>query len=341
MKKSFFAVLGLLMLLAWAHQRGDEKPEPALEEMLADEDFSRLDPRFAKLLKFPNLHAYLSMNNSKHVCNYTRVCVNKGQANRHFSYDPEENAFKLDTLGDSDISAKWQIRKYFPELNKSNSTKVSFQWEFKYGSGYLETGLLKNYKAYQLSNSAEGLMFEYQHRFSKTDGSAVALPTNRYYPKITYSESTDRDPLSSRGPQKSQVSGKMIDNWQPGGDTAAGRRDSPFTSADHMSTATGKHSPFVIRANIWTRVTTEFQFENNQMRVCIWMSDEETPPALVLASVKEPGKCFLLSNDLEAHSLSFQNWWLEMNSSQDGKVPGLVSWHKNFIVYKDASIPLE
>lgn len=299
-----------------------------------------MDARFAALVQSPYVHDFLAMNKASEVCENTRPCVNKGLPNAHISYDPAENAFKVDTKGESDISSTWQVRRYFPQLDPVDTSikKVAFQWEFKYGEGYLSTGLLHNYKAFQLSNSTEGLMFEYQHRFRETDATAVALPTNRYYRTTAYSESHDQDPFSSWGPALSRVNGANMDNWQPGGDSAADRREAPFSLSQHLLDNT---YPFLIRVNSWTRQTTEFQFDNNEMRVCIWLSDEATPPTLVLASVREPGKCFLLSSDLTKHRIQFQNWWLEMNSSQDGAVPNLISWHKNFVVYKNASIPLE
>ena len=106
--------------------------------------------------------------------------------------------------------------------------------------------------------------------------------------------------------------------------------------------------PFIIRANTWVRVTFTFTWPVNpetglkELRFKGWMSDETTPPTEVWGSVQEPGKGFLLSSDATVKSLQFQNWWLEMNSSQRGDLPkpGKI-WVKNFIVYKNANIPLE
>lgn len=314
------------------------EPEPSPDPVEPPVVEGPMDTRFAALLESQYLHDFLAMNNSADVCRYTRPCVNKGETNPHFTYDPEENAFKADLLGESDISSKWQIRKYFPTLDKDNSTIVSFQWEFKYSDAYLSTGLLHNYKAFQISNSGEDLMWEYQHRFSRTDATAVAIPTNRVYFSLSNSEAVKGDPLAANGPYISEVNNALMLNWQPGGDTAADYRERSWTVAQHLADET---EPFLIRANTWIRTTTEFHFENGELRVCTWMSDETTGPVKVLGGVNDPDKCFLLSNNTDIQSLSFQNWWLELNSSQDGPVPGLVSWHKNFIVYKDASIPLE
>lgn len=336
MKWTISLLLALPLLYLLGHAIGEQSPLIA-EDQIANS----LEPqgRYAKLLNSPHVHDYLAMNSQSEICENTRPCVNKGRQNPNFSYDPIENAFKADTLGRSDINSSWQIRRYFPPLSHRNSTKVSFQWEFKYGAGYLSTGMLRNYKAFQLSGGSEDLMFEYQHRFSLTDESAVALPTFRYYRNLKFSEASDRDPLSSWGPALSNKTGKPIDNWQPGGDTAAEYKDAPFSASDHLEPA--KHSPFIIRADIWTRVTTEFTYTDNEQRVCIWMSDELTEPTLVFASVKEPGKCFLISSDISnGYTFGFQNWWIELDSSQKGLVPGLTSWFRNFVVYKDASIPL-
>ena len=306
-----------------------------------------VDARFATLLRNEHLHDALAMNSDTEVCANTRPCLNRGLKNKNISYDQNENAFavKLDKVS---LDPRWQIRRYFPELNQDNASSISFQWEFKYSAAYLSTGALHTYKAFQLSSISENLMFELQHRFSRTDETAVALPTIRYYMTTEHSEATDSDPLSTDGPQISSITGEPIDNWQPGGNTAAAYRDAKirkYKASDHLSSETF-HSPYIIRANLWTRVTLEFEWipvgRAKELRLRMWMSDEETPPTLVIASVKEPGKGFLLSNDASRQSLSFQNWWLEMNSSQRGVLPtpGTV-WVKNFIVYKDATIPLE
>lgn len=310
-----------------------------------------VDSRFAGLLDSPHLHAHLAMNSAEAVCYYTRPCANKGMENPVVSYDPEENAF-LVTMGTMGISSSWQIRKYFNRITRFNSNSVSFQWEFKYGEAFLSTGSLQNFKAFQLSDTTENLMFEMQHRFSTTDDTAVALPTIRYYPGTAYTEAHDNEPLSSWGPPISTITGTKIDNWQPGGDTAAAYRDNKirkYSASDHLNDEVF-FKPYIIRANLWTRVTFEFEWApspspdiHQELRLRVWMSDEETPPTLVIASVNEPGKGFLLSRDASKRSMSFQNWWLELNSSQDGVFPngpGQV-WVKNFIVYKDASIPLD
>lgn len=302
-----------------------------------------IDARFAELLESPNLHAQLAMNNSADVCRYSPPCNNKGIVNKHVSYDPDENAFAvyMETAG---ISSKWQIRKQFTELDKDNAQKVSLQWEFKYSDAFLSTGRLKTFKAFQITNSSQNLMFEVQNLFGITDNTAVNVPTIRYYRNTDYTEATDTVPVSSRGPQISAVTGGLIDNWQPGGDTGVAQRYPvkirKYRDTDHLNPEV--HSPYIIRADLWTRITIQFDFSGGELRFRVWMSDEETPPTLIIASVKEPGKGFLLSSDTSKRTIRIQNWWLELNSSQDGTIPtpGNV-WVKNFIVYKDADIPLE
>lgn len=297
----------------------------------------KLDARFADLLKSPNLHAYAALNTDEEIISLCRPCANKGQSNPHITYDPIENAAKVVTA-QAGIASKWQLRKYFPEISRKNSEKVSFQWEAKFGDGYLSTGRLKNYKAFQLSSPSERLMFEFQTRFSSVGPDAIALPTLRMYFPIEFSELNDNDAVSFNGPQISPKTKKPIDNWQPGGETAAARRMLPLPLKAHMNA--DYFSPFLIRVNQWVRYTAEFTFTNGEFRVKVWLSDESTPPTLVHASKNDSSKGLLLSNNPEK-SMTFQNWWLEMNSSQSGPLPGPATvWVRNFIVYKNASIPL-
>ena len=299
-----------------------------------------LDARYAALLESPNLHAYLPMNNPQDVCEYTRPCKNKGEVNPYITYDAEKNAFMV-SLSSASLNSKWQIRKYWESLDHRNANKVSFQWMYMMDDGYLSPGSgLQNHKEFQISGSSEQLQFEIQSRYSQTGPDAVAIPTVRSYRPITESEAQDKDPLSSWGPDLSTVNGSAIDNWQPGGDTAIDKRQLPFPASAHMNP--DYLSPFIIRANTWVTITVQFEFIDNELRLRIWMSDDDTPPTLIIASVREPGKGFLLSNDTSVNSIYLQNWWLESNSSQTSNLAGPARmWVKNFIVYKDADIPLD
>ena len=299
-----------------------------------------LDARYAALLESPNLHAYLPMNNPQDVCEYTRPCKNKGEINPHITYDAEKNAFMV-SLSSASLNSKWQIRKYWESLDHRNANKVSFQWMYMMDDGYLSPGSgLQNHKEFQISGSSEQLQFEIQSRYSQTGPDAVAIPTVRSYRPITESEAQDKDPLSSWGPDLSTVNGSAIDNWQPGGDTAIDKRQLPFPASAHMNP--DYLSPFIIRANTWVTITVQFEFIDNELRLRIWMSDDDTPPTLIIASVREPGKGFLLSNDTSVNSIYLQNWWLESNSSQTSNLAGPARmWVRNFLVYKDADIPLD
>ncbi len=329
--------MGSIILLAGALYYAQAQFFGASTISLAAAPEGKLDARFADLLKSPNLHAYAALNSAEEINNLCRPCVNKGLSNPIISYDPLENSAKVVT-DQSGIQSKWQLRKYFPELNSKNTEMVSFQWEVKFDEGYLSTGRLRNYKAFQLSNPREQLMFEFQTRFSSVGPNAIALPTLRIYFPTQYSELDDNDAVSFPGPQISPKTKKPIDNWQPGGDTAAARRMLPLPLKAHMNPE--YFSPFLIRVNQWVRYTTEFTFTNGEFRVKVWLSDESTPPTLIHASKNDSSKGLLLSNNPEK-SMNFQNWWLEMNSSQDGPLPGTATvWVKNFIVYKNASIPL-
>ena len=152
----------------------------------------KIDARFEKMLESPYLHAYAALNTAEEITSLCRPCAKKGWSNPHISYDPSENAARVVT-DQAGIASKWQLRKYFPELNRNNANKVSFQWEAKFDEGYLSTGRLKNYKAFQLSSPSENLMFEFQTRFSRVGPNAIALPTLRIYFPIRYSELTDND----------------------------------------------------------------------------------------------------------------------------------------------------
>lgn len=305
-------------------------------------DLSNVDKRYADLLTMPGLYSYFPMNDAQSLCEANGPCRNKGIPNPYITYDPVENA-ALVTTREAGIPSRAQLRHYWPQLDFQNSTKVSLQWEFKYDEGYLSTGHLRNYKAFQLTSNNENLQWEEQCIFDATTQDAVCLPTTRYYMRWEgISEMTDNEPISTNGPPVNDRLGRPIDNWQPGGVTAAGRRDRPFAASDHMMPA--KHSPFIIKANEWHRITLEFTFDAaaSEMRVRKWLRSESTPTTLVLASIRDPERGFLLSNDLTKSSLKIQNWWLEMNSSQEGAIPSEARvWVKNLLVFKDASIPLD
>tara|TARA_R110001592_G_scaffold126336_1_gene337514 strand:- start:157585 stop:158559 length:975 start_codon:yes stop_codon:yes gene_type:complete len=297
----------------------------------------KFDARFADLLQSPNLHAYAALNTAEEINSLCRPCANKGLSNPHISYDPLQGAARVVT-DQAGIHSKWQLRKYFPAINRKNAEKVSFQWEAKFDEGYLSTGRLQTYKAFQLTSTNENLMFEFQAQFSKVDPKTIALPTLRIYFPTKYSELDDNTPVSFPGPYISPKTKKPIDNWQPGGQTAAARTMLPLPLKAHMNP--DYFSPFLIRVNQWVRYTAEFTFTNGEFRVKVWLSDESTPPTLVHASKNDSSKGLLLSDNPDK-SMTFQNWWLEMNSSQDGPLPGPATvWVKNFVVYKNASIPL-
>ena len=294
-----------------------------------------VDERFAELVAHPYVHMAVPFNNADDACTYWSPCRNEGHSNPRFTYDPAENAVRLD-MTTRGISSKDQLRVYFNELDKSNCEKVSMQWQVKIGDGYDDTGGLQNFKAFQVSDRRQQLMWEYQWVFLRAKSGAAAVPTNRLYRDVAYSEAVRQEPILVLGPDLSPVTGKPMINWQPGGETAADYHRMPFGREDHLDPATG--SPYVLPLNQWITYTTDFMFVGNELRVKIWLSDEETPATLVLDG--EDGNGFVLSNDTTQVPMAFQNWWIEMNSSQDGG-PAVerTLWVKNFIVYKNASVP--
>lgn len=294
-----------------------------------------VDERFAELLSQPYVHMAVAFNSADDACTYWRPCRREGHANPRFTYDPAENAMRLD-MTTRGISSKDQLRVYFNELDKSNCEKVSMQWQVKIGDGYDDTGGLQNFKAFQISDRREQLMWEYQWVFLRAKPGAAALPTNRMYRDVSYSEATRQEPLVVSGPELSPVTGRPMINWQPGGETAADYHRMPFGREDHLEPAAG--APYVLPLHQWITYTTDFMFVGNELRVKIWLSDEETPPTLVLDGAD--GNGFVLSKDTSQVSMAFQNWWIEMNSSQEGgQAVERTLWVKNFIVYKDASVP--
>jgi hypothetical protein len=313
-------------------------PEPETEPLPPLE--GPVDARFAEIIQNPATHAYLALNSQKDIDENTRPTVNKGEINPFFKYDPVEEAVKLTVQNGYAIGSKWQIRKYFPNLDHNNCQKVSFQWEFKYGDAYRNPLGLTNLKAFQLSDPDENLMFELQTRMGG-DESMASIPTIRVYRGMGGGEATDNDPLSASGPHLSNINGDPIDNWQPGGDTAVDYRQRPNTAADHLNPE--KWSPFLILPNVWNRITWEFDFSDGEVRFKGWMSHEGQRPVQVWGSVKEPEKGFLLVGKEFDSGFQFQNWWLEMNTSQTAQNSGVgaESWFRNFVVYKDASIPLD
>lgn len=265
------------------------------------------------MLSQPHVHMAATFNNADDACTCWRPCRREGHTNPRFTYDPAENAMRLD-MKTRRISSKDQLRAYFNELDKSNSEKVSMQWQIKIGDGYDDTGGLQNFKAFQVSDSREQLMWEYQWVFLRAKPGAAALPTNRMYRDVAYSEAFKQEPILVSGPDISPVTGRPMINRQPGGETAADYHGMPFGREDHLDPPAG--SPYVLPLNQWITYTTDFMFVGNELRVKIWASDEETPPTLVLDGAD--GNGFVLSNDTSQVSMAFQNWWIEMNSSQEG-----------------------
>lgn len=254
--------------------------------------------------------------------------------NAQIKFDPAMNAAKVTVpANQSGISLAWQLRPEYPAIDKTTGhDEVSVQWEARWSSDWLDAkfhGINVN-KAFQVAkNIGDGRKIELQTRFIKTDNSAVALPTIRAYDAETGGDGSS-DPIRTD-------EGSYF-NWQPGGNTHAPHNRS-YSASDHLK-GEGNNNAFVIRPDTWIRFTVSITFTGGVQRVRMWMSDENTPPTLVIADPFDPAQGFLY--DMSPENSGTDHFWFEFNSSQSNTTnPELVAWVRNVVVFGDATVPLD
>ena len=291
---------------------------------------------FESLLSSPNLHAAFSLRSQAEINSHThgqgQLPNQPGGNNPQVQYDSTIDAAKVTiNAGSGSLGLAWQLRPTYPAIDKSNATEASVQWEVRWDSSYLNLRShgLTNHKAFQIAEkTGDDRHIEMQTRFAKAETGAVALPTVR-----TYGTSNGgigiRDPLTTD-------EGTYF-NWQPGGDTSADRKKS-YSAAEHLAGQAGNNA-FVLRPNKWIRYTASLTFTGGQQRLRLWMSDEDTPPVLVIADPNDPTKGFLV--DTATDTSGTDHFWVEFNTSQEGTTnPALIAWVRNIVVFKDATVPL-
>jgi hypothetical protein len=152
---------------------------------------------------------------------------------------------------------------------------------------------------------------EIQGRASLVTGSGVGfLPSFRNY-------NPENDPIG-----EDEGEGDLL-NYQPGGDTEALRGNRPWSASDHVANS---NSPFLFLTEVWIRVTFEWDFDNDRVR--IWYSDENTDTVLATADMNNSS----LGYPPGSSAGGIDQWYF--NVSQSGSQVGddCFHWHRNLVV---------
>jgi hypothetical protein len=116
------------------------------------------------------------------------------------------------------------------------------------------------------------------------------------------------------------------ENWQPGGDTAGGRRlVDRYTIDDHVSDS---NSPFLYIPGRWIRETYHLDIDAGRLKV--WMSDEETDTTLLIADVDDSSLGFNL-HPTSTYGINAINFNVNLSSDTLGETK-ITHWHRNLIV---------
>ena len=79
-------------------------------------------------------------------------------------------------------------------------------------------------------------------------------------------------------------------------------------------------------------------FVDGKQRFRMWLSDEQTPPTLVIAKPDDPTKGFL--TDYIPELSGTDQFAFEWGSSQTGTTNGpMEAWMRNVVVFKNATVP--
>ena len=305
---------------------------------------------FDALVSDPNIHAMFSLRNQSEINTLTQ---SQGQLrdqpdgnNPQVQFDATMNGAKVTIPADTgSLPTPWQLRPRYPAIDKtSGEDEVSIQWEARFGSDFLDvtTGGLQNYKAFQIAKRTQGdaRRIELQTRVSYTDNTAVAIPTVRVYWYVTAGGDGNKNPLRTDG-------GNHY-NWQPGGDTYATNMINDYGADDHLR-GDPLSNAFVIRPDKWIRFTASLTFTGGVQRLRLWMSDEDTPPTLVIADPDDPTLGFLTDwpqaqehppgSGIISDLSGSDEFWVEFNTSQQRTGPELEAWVRNIVVYRNGPPP--
>lgn len=323
---------------------GDSPPDP-------DPDPGEYDgvTHFDAVGTDPNLHAAWRLRDQETINLYTKGALAPGEDNAHITADPEMLAAKVDfPAGVANIGTASQLEIPFPVVDRTTGdSELCFQWEARFDDSYLNlpaSGLLTQ-KAFSLRKTGDKRT-NFRLRLSSTDGTAVALP------EVTEGYVTETYPGARVDPVAVFVdieNGTGVDgksdyyDWQPGGDTAA-RNNHTYSASDHLATEWPDVRPFLILSNRWIRFTFSITWDQGgKERVRLWLSDEDTPPALVVCDPQNPSLGFLADKSSAApdDKSGADRFLFEFGSSQTGTTnDAFRAWFRNLVVFRNATVPL-
>ena len=252
--------------------------------------------------------------------------------NNMVNYDAKMDAAKIIIpSGVSNLSP--QLRPTFGgNYLTMDGDELWLQWEARFDSSYAPAANLNGIetnKLYQLASGSGKQKFEFRHRYSFTDDTAVAVPDYRVY----------QNAPTEFGIQDIREDGEWCSplsyNVQPGGETwGYGRGKNLQSASDHLADLGGvcsdqKDNFFLIRPDTWIRYSVKWTRTSGVERVTIWMADETTGPVVVLQDT-DGVKGFKVDY---SDANGFDRFWVEYNTSQKRSAGAdLVSYFRNFIV---------